>query len=154
MLRVADSCEANSLDTEAAQRESALVVWNKIDLPRAAPRAELARLCGALPHVAVSARQGSGLADLERAVEERLLHPGPAALEGGVARVLFARHREALLRARSELDAALVLLRERAPLDLLAETLRGALQALGELAGRTTSEDLLDRIFSRFCLGK
>jgi tRNA modification GTPase len=68
--------------------------------------------------------------------------------------MLFARHREALERARVQLAEAAGLLESGAPLDLLAEALRASLAALDELSGRTLAEDVLDRIFARFCLGK
>ena len=73
---------------------------------------------------------------------------------GALTRELGARHREALRLAREELLQAARLLREEAPLDLAAEALRGATAALDGIAGHTTPEDLLDRIFARFCLGK
>jgi len=123
-----------------------LLVWNKTDLPAAGVPP---RLPG-LPAVAVSARSGAGLEELARAVERELTREG----EGGATRVLFARHREALVRARAELAAARELFAAEAPLDLTAEALRATLAALDELSGRTLPEDVLERIFARFCLGK
>jgi tRNA modification GTPase len=124
-----------------------LLVWNKVDLPGAHALPD--RIPAGLPAVPVSAVSGAGLAELGRAVE-RLL----SGAERGATRMLFERHREALVRARAELSEAAGLFAAGAPLDLLAEALRGSLAALDELSGRTLPEEVLDMIFARFCLGK
>jgi len=64
------------------------------------------------------------------------------------------RHREALLRAHRALDASLAAAEERLPPELMALELRSALDAIGEVTGETTPGDVLDAIFSRFCIGK
>ena len=65
-----------------------------------------------------------------------------------------SRHQEALNRAKASLQAALGQLRKGAMLDLVAVDLRIATKAIGEIVGKTTTEDLLDSIFSTFCIGK
>jgi tRNA modification GTPase len=134
-----------------------LLAWNKIDLPeaRAWPPAEL--LERGLAWAAVSALEGRGLGELgERAAALLGLagDSGQPAGEPRLGRELSLRHRHALESSRRELAAALELLASGAPLDLAAEALRAATDALDDIAGRTTPEDLLDRIFARFCLGK
>ena len=64
------------------------------------------------------------------------------------------RHLEALERARRHTHEAAQQLLERRAGELVAEELRGAQQALGEITGEFTSEDLLGRIFAGFCIGK
>ncbi|MGB6449505.1 MAG: tRNA uridine-5-carboxymethylaminomethyl(34) synthesis GTPase MnmE, partial [Steroidobacteraceae bacterium] len=64
------------------------------------------------------------------------------------------RHLEALARARLHVDAAARELAERRAGELVAQELREAQQALSEITGELTSEDLLGRIFSSFCVGK
>jgi tRNA modification GTPase len=158
LLEVVDSAgpaagaDAASDDVPGAAR---LVVWSRIDLPGARP---------APPHaVAVSARTGAGLDRLRAALARRLGFataeddPGadaPGESGAGLVRELSARHRAALAAAGEALAAARALLAEAAPLDLAADALRDALDALDGIGGRTTPEDLLDRIFARFCLGK
>ena len=137
----------------AAPEDVGVLVWNKIDLAGARPEPP-AGLARGLPAVAVSAHSGAGLAELARVVERRLDAPGARAGDGGTARVLFARHREALVRARGALAEAQAGLAAGFPLDMVAEGLRGALGALDEISGRTLVEDVLGRIFARFCLGK
>ena len=80
--------------------------------------------------------------------------PPGAGPGGGLGRELSLRHRHALLVSSAHLEQALAELAAGAPLDLVAQGLRGATDALDEISGRTTPEDVLDRIFARFCLGK
>ena len=74
--------------------------------------------------------------------------------EAGEIRELSARHRAALEAARRWVGEARELLDSGAPLDLAAHALVQATDELDQIQGRTTPEDLLDRIFERFCLGK
>ena len=72
----------------------------------------------------------------------------------GVGRELSLRHSEALDRAATSVQEGRAAWEQGTPLELLADELRVATDHLDEIAGRTTPEDLLDRIFARFCLGK
>lgn len=64
------------------------------------------------------------------------------------------RHLDALARARLHVNQAFAALEDRRAGELMAEELRLAQQALGEITGEFTSDDLLGRIFSSFCIGK
>jgi tRNA modification GTPase len=80
---------------------------------------------------------------------------GPQSSDGGsLGRQLRARHLDALRSAKQALAEAHQLKAQAAPLDLVAEARRGVSRELDAIEGSSTSEDLLDRIFSRFCLGK
>lgn len=133
-----------------------VLAWNKIDLARAAiaPTAADARVAAV---ESVSAAVGTGLESLLDAVQ-RTLTPdaaqGMAAESGPADRDLARRHVAGLEAARAEMEVVLTALAESAPLDLVAEHLRRATLGLDEIRGTTTPEDLLDRIFARFCLGK
>ncbi|MGH8215875.1 MAG: tRNA uridine-5-carboxymethylaminomethyl(34) synthesis GTPase MnmE [Rhodanobacteraceae bacterium] len=126
----------------AAQR---IVVVNKIDLRGEPPRR--GERDGVVT-IALSARTGQGV-DLLRAELRQL------ALGGGTdgAFSARARHVAALERAGSFLAAARTASEHSAP-ELIAEDLRGVQQALGEITGAFSSEDLLGAIFSTFCIGK
>lgn len=119
-----------------------LTVFNKSD---AAPRPDDAA------GLALSARTGAGLDALrERLLELAGWHAPPEGLF--IAR---SRHVQALRRTREHLERASELAARRdAALELLAEELRLAHDALGEITGQFTSEDLLGEIFGRFCIGK
>ena len=101
--------------------------------------------------VSLSARTGAGLQALRQALLQQAgWHAAPEGLF--IAR---ARHVQALQRTRDHLRRALALGDERsAPLELLAEELRLAHDALAEITGQFTADDLLGEIFSRFCIGK
>lgn len=122
-----------------------LRIINKIDLDGAAPRREER---DGMVTIALSARTGEGL-DLLRAELRRLV------LGGEVDGVFSARTRHvlALERARTQLATAHAALGVASP-ELVAEDLRSVQQALGEITGVFTSEDLLGAIFSTFCVGK
>lgn len=101
--------------------------------------------------IAVSARTGQGLQPLRQAL---LQSAGWHAMPDGLF-IARARHVQALQRTREHLQRALELGdTSAAPLELLAEELRLAHDALGEITGQFTADDLLGEIFSRFCIGK
>lgn len=115
----------------------ALLVQNKLDLGRC--RAPLA--------LGVSALSGAGLS----ALRARLAHAAQRlTASAGPPPLTRARHRAALARASTHLTAA----RAAALPELAAEELRLALAAIGRITGEVGVEDLLDTIFSRFCIGK
>jgi tRNA modification GTPase len=133
-----------------------LVALNKRDLPPLADETALATLLNGAAYgvVPVSAARGEGL-DALRAALAALLGSRSAAGAGDLgAAVANLRHAEALSRARAALGRACEIARAGAPGEIVALELREALDAIGEVTGRTIGEDLLDRIFSRFCVGK
>ncbi|MBO4677919.1 MAG: tRNA uridine-5-carboxymethylaminomethyl(34) synthesis GTPase MnmE [Oscillospiraceae bacterium] len=127
----------------------AIALINKCDLPRALEEEEIRAV---LPRVLrVSARTGEGLEELEALAGELLAGEQPRDL-GEV--LTNARQYEAVLRAREALDRAVSALEEDVTPDAVLTDAEEALNALGELDGRTLREDLVEAIFSRFCVGK
>jgi tRNA modification GTPase len=99
----------------------------------------------------ISAATGQGLDQLRRAI---LASIGAQPSSEGVY-IARTRHMQALRRALEHLELAQLQLAAPAPaLELLAEELRLAHHALGEITGTFTPDDLLGQIFSRFCIGK
>jgi tRNA modification GTPase len=132
---------------QAAPKAIALI--NKCDLPRALEEEEIR---AALPRaLRVSARTGEGLEELEALAGELLAGEQPRDL-GEV--LTNARQYEAVLRAREALDRAVSALEADMTPDAVLTDAEEALAALGELDGRTLREDLVEAIFSRFCVGK
>jgi tRNA modification GTPase len=123
-----------------------LIVRNKID--RTDNVAETTEEVG-LVAIRLSAKSAAGV-DLLREALARLVGQSPAGEGEFTAR---RRHLDALARARASLDQARARLAEGAG-EMAAEDLRVAHQALGEITGSFTTEDLLERIFSSFCIGK
>jgi tRNA modification GTPase len=98
----------------------------------------------------ISAATGEGLPELIEALE----HEAEAALGQGDAILTRERHRKALERAHRALLAGRELLIAHGPLELAAEDVRLAARAVGEITGQVDVEDVLDRLFSSFCIGK
>src|SRR5690606_14255082 len=120
-----------------------LVVHNKIDLTDAAPGDH-----GRPGHLWVSALSGAGIDVLEQAIMGHARRGG-----GENAFLARRRHVDALERALASLDEAAVEARHGNG-ELVAESLRLAHEALGEITGAVTSDDLLGAIFGSFCIGK
>ncbi|MFN3610762.1 tRNA uridine-5-carboxymethylaminomethyl(34) synthesis GTPase MnmE [Tepidimonas sp.] len=144
--RQADASIRERLSSRLTARVPVIDVWNKAD---AAEAAAIPTGADALP---LSARTGAGLP----ALRERLLHA--VGWSGHTPEGLFSarqRHVDALHRVRGHLQAAQAQLDSPAPaLELLAEELRLAHEALGTITGAFGADDLLGVIFSRFCIGK
>jgi len=122
---------------------SPLIVWTKCDLK--SPRQPLE---GA---IATSSRTGLGLNLLREAIAQRL---NLAAGEGGAVVSTAARCRESLALARAALARASAAAGANLGQELIAAEVRLALDELGQVVGAVYTEDLLDRVFSRFCIGK
>jgi tRNA modification GTPase len=164
VLFVVDAAADPAAEALAAERATLpegvplTLVFNKVDLVEGGAgaaeggtpaSAASAGTPSAAATLRVSARTGAGLADL-RAHLQAAIGYAPGDTGALSAR---ARHLDALARARVHLDAACALLADKRG-ELVAEELRGAQQALGEITGEFTSEDLLGRIFGSFCIGK
>ena len=133
-------------------RRPVIVVVNKADKPQQLERVEVQRLWSEAPVVLTSTLTGSGLAELEEAVANLVLAGKTLHTESVL--VTSARHQEALRRAAEHVRAALHSLERHLPLDFVSIDLRAAYDTLGEITGETASDDLLERIFSEFCIGK
>jgi len=131
-----------------------IVVLNKTDIADASAVMEAqARIRGALPDVAIekiSALTGDGLPALESAIAELLV--GEVSAEPAVVSNL--RHKASLVASARSLETALETLIGAEALDLASGDLMSARSRLGEITGETATEDILDRIFSEFCVGK
>ena len=128
---------------EAAKR--GLVVLSKRDLTAVTEHIETR-----LPVIPVSSVTGEGLDALEQAIAA--LFPLPDTPAGEI--LTNARQRDAVARAVEDLRAALDALEQGLTPDLVLTETEGAMAALGELSGRSVREDVTNRIFQRFCVGK
>jgi tRNA modification GTPase len=146
--------EAARFEAERARIPSQVpvtIVFNKMDLlgdgagkvPSRPGRSDL-------PQLRISASTGAGLEELRRHLLESA---GYQAQESG-ALSARRRHLEALALTAAHLDSAGHQCREAGAGELVAEELRAAQRALGEITGTGTAEELLGRIFSAFCIGK
>jgi tRNA modification GTPase len=100
----------------------------------------------------ISAKTGLGVETVKSALRAQLLSGGFEAAEG--VTVTNVRHRDALRRAGESLDQALESVQWGAAGELVSIDVRAAADALGEITGAITTDEILGRIFSEFCIGK
>jgi tRNA modification GTPase len=145
--READAVIARTLVDKLPPGVPVIEVWNKVDAAPADPAFHVA----GHEEVMLSAKTGAGLDALRRKLLE--VAGWQSAPEG--VYIARERHVQALRRVHEHLESAQAQIAGRAPaLELLAEELRLAQNALSEITGEFTSDDLLGVIFSSFCIGK
>ena len=141
----APDAEDLALLREAERCPKAVLVLSKSDLAAAVTPPETD-----LPTVVLSAHTGDGLEELERVIRD--LFPLPEAPAGEI--LTNARQAEAVGRALESIRAALAAMEEGQTPDIVLTESETAMAALGELSGKNIREDVTDRIFRRFCVGK
>lgn len=105
-----------------------------------------------VPMVEISALYKRGLEELEQQIVQLVLG-GEISVDDQVL-VTSARHKQALERAKTHLQEIISGIQAAVPGDLLSIDVKGAWEALGEITGNSVGEDLIDRIFKDFCIGK
>lgn len=128
----------------------AIVALNKSDLPQRLDPDDAA-LAG-MTRLSVSAATGDGIDRLKDAIYSMNLNNWDKEREGVV--VTNLRHKTSLDRAGRALERAEQSLSSGRPLELFAIDLRDAIDSIAEITGAVTADEILDRIFSRFCIGK
>lgn len=146
----ADPEEEDEALVSLCEGKPALLLLNKADLGlKTAPEALAARI--GLPCFGISARTGQGIdAVLEKIQEMFRLEE----IRQQPLLVTNLRHKNLLAQAASSLDNALLTLENGAPEDFLTIDLMDAYRSLGLILGEEAGEDLIDEIFSKFCMGK
>ena len=129
----------------AEHARKGLVVLSKADLGHVCPPPETV-----LPCVTVSSVTGQGLDELETAI--KALFPLPQVPAGEI--LTNARQAEAISRALESMDAAFAAMNDGCTPDIVLTETEEAMSAIGELTGRSVREDVTNRIFERFCVGK
>ena len=151
ILHVLDNSEPLTAADENYLREFSskkrILVRNKVDLPR---RLELPALD--VPVVELSCATGVGLEALKETIKAQVW---AGEIKADMLQVMInSRHQDALRRAREATQNTLSAFADGQTLEVAAMELRIATNAIGEVVGKTTTEDLLDSIFSQFCIGK
>jgi tRNA modification GTPase len=135
-----------------SEKKHIVVAANKIDLK---PDADLSELTGRLPGrriVRTSATERTGIAELEEALYDEVT--GGASLAQEEILVTRLRHRQALEEARTALEQAAGAVAEDLSVEFIAIDVREALDALGKIVGAVVTDEVLNRIFEEFCIGK
>jgi tRNA modification GTPase len=145
VLHVADASESNGSPQIFTNSPRTVPVLNKIDLGES-------EAWRGVEAVRVSCETGVGFDALAEAIEARVFGGGAAHRDWTVA--INARHQSCLERALGFLQAARGAFDQNLSPEFIAEELRAALDAVGEVAGKADTEELLGVIFGRFCIGK
>ena len=130
----------------ALEAPEAIAILNKQDLAAVIEPSDLP-FSYIIP---VSCKDGTGFDLLEQAFD--MLFPDDAPCDGSL--LTNARQADAILRAKKSVDSAVQSLRAGMTPDAVLVDLEAAMDALGEVTGRTMREDITNRIFERFCVGK
>lgn len=136
---------------ELLKDKSVLILLNKQDKPSKVDATDLATLNLESKLLPISLTEGTGVNEFMLELEKQIGFSGYETMEEVL--VTRVRHKKALEKARMSLEYAIENVAS-APLDLLTVDLRQAYSAIGEITGHVVTEDILDRIFEEFCLGK
>lgn len=158
VIAIFDSSEPlKDEDFEVIQKvkdKNTIFVLNKSDLQSAIDRNSISSLvpCPSSSILNISATRGDGLEDLKDRIFESCLKDWKEEREGVV--VTNLRHKIAIENAKTSLNRAVSVLIQNQPLEILALELRDSLDRLGDVVGVVTTEDILNKIFNNFCIGK
>ncbi|MGI6203819.1 MAG: tRNA uridine-5-carboxymethylaminomethyl(34) synthesis GTPase MnmE [Anaerovoracaceae bacterium] len=132
--------------------ENSLILINKTDLGNEITRGEAEALRPGADIIMTSMKDNTGIDEVEDKIES-LVYGGR--LRQGSSLIITNARQEALLREAAEsLDSALTMAEAGEALDFIDMDLRSAHETLGKITGETVEEDILNEVFSRFCLGK
>ncbi|MDH5768225.1 MAG: tRNA uridine-5-carboxymethylaminomethyl(34) synthesis GTPase MnmE, partial [Nitrospirota bacterium] len=139
---------------EKVKSKNVIVVMNKCDLQAVFEREAITlRLTPYDPSIlSISATRGDGLEELKERIFNTCLKDWREEKEGVV--VTNLRHKISIENAKMSLERAIAVLIENQPLEIFAFELRDSLDRLGEVVGAVTTEDILNKIFNDFCIGK
>lgn len=150
------STELDALDRkvlETVAKKKHLVVINKMDLEEKLERSKLRRILGRKKPIETSALAKKGIGGLRQAMFETLAG-SPRSSDASELVLTNLRHKKSMEKACEQLRMFLELLERNEYPEILSIELRNSMNSLGEITGEVTTEDLLGRIFSRFCIGK
>jgi tRNA modification GTPase len=138
--------EDNELLSQVAGRP-AIAVANKVDLAARKPS-----VAAEFPTVRTSATTGEGISELRNEILRYVA--GEAGIQAESGFLTNLRHQERVRESLTALAAAKIAIENKVPHEMLLLDLYNALRSLDEITGTTTSDDILNLIFSTFCIGK
>jgi len=138
---------------EEIKEKKKVVALNKKDLPLKISIEDVESRFQENPIISISCLRNEGIDDLKEAIYHYLVHRDVRSSPEHLI-VANIRHKTALSQMRDNLSNAVKGLEERTSPEFIAFEIRSALEALGEIVGETTTEEILNRIFEQFCIGK
>lgn len=130
----------------------AIVLMNKIDLGRTWKQEEIKNLLPNSVILETSILEKTGIDQIEEQILD-LVYSGNVKQNDSLL-VTSVRHKELLDRAKGSLGDALTMTRAKEAMDFIEVDINNAFESLGEITGETVSDDIINEVFSRFCLGK
>ena len=149
--RALDEDDEEIFDEVKGKRK--VVILNKNDLPQEISVDEVKNRFMNDRIVSISALKGEGIDALKKTIYSCLIQRDFRSIPE-YPMVANIRHKDALVRIRDNLSNAVKGMEEGMSIEFIAFEIRSALEALGEVVGETTSEEILNRIFDQFCIGK
>jgi tRNA modification GTPase len=144
--------EADQALLASLRTGNVIVVVNKADLPAVFSLSAVEKLLSGKKVLQVSALTRSGIEALEMEISKMALHGVKIDTQAVVVSNL--RHVEALSLAHEALQRAAASIVDKAPLELASQDIKSAVNALDSITGRNVDDDLIEQIFSKFCIGK
>ena len=141
--------DAFSMIKSSAENKIVFLMINKIDL--ACPNMAISEESYFKEICKISAKTGEGFPEFKKKLSRQFIANG---IEADYAFINKLRHKEALIRTRKALQHAKESIRRNLSSEYISLDVRSALDALGEVSGEVTTEDILNDIFSSFCIGK
>ncbi|EHS7181484.1 tRNA uridine-5-carboxymethylaminomethyl(34) synthesis GTPase MnmE [Staphylococcus pseudintermedius] len=137
---------------EVIKNEDAIVIINKTDLEQRLDLAEVEKMVGDMPIIQTSMLQQQGIDELEIQISD--LFFGGEVQSQDMTYVSNSRHISLLKQAKNAIQDAIDAAEMGVPMDMVQIDLTRTWEILGEIIGESASEELIDQLFSQFCLGK
>src|SRR5690606_6512503 len=132
--------------------KDAIIIINKTDLPKQIDMEEVERLANGRKIIMASVKEDHGIDELEKAISEMFFSGNIEA--GDLTYVSNARHIGLLNSALKSIDDALEGIEQGIPIDIVQIDMTKTWETLGEIIGESVHDELIDQLFSQFCLGK
>ncbi|MCG8482057.1 MAG: tRNA uridine-5-carboxymethylaminomethyl(34) synthesis GTPase MnmE [Clostridia bacterium] len=134
------------------QNKKSIILINKVDLPEKINLEKIEKIVPGKKIIKTSIKQGTGIAELKEHIRE-MVFSGNIKQENSLM-ITNIRHKDLLEKSKNFLLDAVKMIEAKEALDFVEVDLRNAWEDMGEIIGETISEDIMNEIFSRFCLGK
>ena len=134
------------------RKKKSIVLLNKTDLKPKYDEEYIKQLVGDRQIISTSITEGIGVEQLENAIKE-MFYGGEIEVEGSTM-ITNVRHKDLLVKALENISQALNDIKYNVPIDCIEVDLKSCWENLGGISGDTIDEDILDKIFSEFCIGK
>ena len=134
------------------REKNTIILLNKSDLDTVISAEQMMKKTGNIPVISISAKEEKGIRDLEDTVKDMFLK-GDISFNDQVY-ITNVRQKNALIKARESMEKVIQSIDDGMPEDFYSIDLMDAYEALGSITGESVGEDLINEIFSKFCMGK